>query len=248
MKKKNQNSEIQTQSELLMTRIEDFFMHENHLKKMIDILSGTSNLSLRIIDWFVTNYSKKYDVIYALKKDDYEQIYDLEYNNNYNYNEIKYHEIDSENEKNYINEFNSDINIIKNKIHTAVTINEEMIDDIQKTKFIVFLEYKSQLKAFSKKQFDSFCRGERIKFNYIFNNQAYQIETTVGQLNFFRWGIQNNLFIYIEQNYEKIEKDMNESIQNKKNKKKEGNSKRIMYQPQNNAFQKKNIRVLVYFN
>lgn len=237
MKKKNQNSEIQTQSELLMTRIEEFFMNENHLKKMIDILSGTSNLSLRIIDWFVTNYSKKYDVIYALKKDDYEEIHDLECK------EIKYHEIDSENETNYMNEC-----VTKNKIQSTSTINEEMIDDIQKTKFIVFLEYKSQLKAFSKKQFDSFCRGERIKFNYNFNNQAYQIETTVGQLNFFRWGIQNNLFIYIEQNYEKIEKDMNESIQNKKNKKKEGNSKRIMYQPQNNAFQKKNFKILVYFN
>lgn len=212
MKKKNQNSEIQTQSELLMTRIHEFFYNEEHLKKMIDILSGTSSLSLRIIDWFVTNYSKKYDVIYALKKDDYENIYDLD--------DMAFEE----------------------------NISDEMVDDIQKTKFIVFLEYKSQLKAFSKKQFDSFCRGERIKFNYTFHNQPYQIETTVGQLNFFRWGIQNNLFIFIQQNYEKIEKDMNESIQNKKCKKKEGNSKRIMYQSQNNAFQKKNFKILVYFN
>jgi hypothetical protein len=204
MKKKNIDSEIQTQSELLMTRIIEFFKNENHLKKMIDILSGYSQLSLRIIDWFVTNYSKKYDVIYALKKEDYNEIYDL---------------------------------------------NFELIDDIQHTKFIVFLEYKSQLKAYSKKQFDSFCRGERIKFNYMYQNEKYEIETTVGQLNFFRWAIQNNLFIYIVSHYDKIEKDMNESIYNKKIKKKEGsNNKRMMYQPQNNAFQKKNFKVLVYFN
>jgi hypothetical protein len=203
MKKKCVDSEIKTQSELLMSKIEDFFTNVEHSIKMINILSADSKLSLRIIDWFVTNYSKKYDVMYATKKEDYENIYDLNY---------------------------------------------ELIDDIQYTKFIVFLEYKSQLKAFSKKQFDSFCRGERIKFNCATDTENVEIETTVGQLNFFRWAIQNNLFKYILDNYEKIEKDMNESIQNKKLKKKEGSNKRMMYQIQNNAFQKKNFKVLVYFN
>jgi hypothetical protein len=203
MKKKCVDSEIQTQSELLMNRIHEFFSDVGHSKKMIDILSADSKLSLRIIDWFVTNFSKKYDVIYAIKKEDYQRIYDLNY---------------------------------------------DLIDDIQYTKFIVFVEYKSQLKAYSKKQFDSFCRGERIKFNCTTNTDNVEIETTVGQLNFFRWAIQNNLFIYILENYEKIEKDMNESIQNKKIKKKEGSTKRMMYQSQNNAFQKKNFKVLVYFN
>lgn len=203
MKRRNAGDEIQTQSELLMTRIQDFFTDESHLKKMVDILTGSNILSLRIIDWFVTNYSKKYDVIYALKKQDYTNIYDLNY---------------------------------------------ELIDDIEHTKFIVFLEYKSQLKAYSKKQFDSFCRGERIKFHYTFEEKRFEIETTVGQLNFFRWAIENNLFVYITANFEKIESDMNESIQSKKLIKKDGPTKRVMYQGQNNAFQKKNFKILVYFN
>lgn len=206
MKKKIIN-EIETQSGLLMTRINDFFSYKEHLKKMIDILSGKNNLSLRIIDWFVTNYSKKYDTIYAIKKDDYNNIYDLD--------------------------------------RMCV---DELIDDIDYVKFIVYLEYKSQLKAYSKKQFDSFCRGERIKFQYTLNEQLYEIETTVGQLNFFRWAIQNNLLVYITKNYENIENDMNECIKNKKIKKKDGNSKRLINQSQNTSYQKKNFKILVYFN
>ncbi len=87
---------------------------------------------------------------------------------------------------------------------------------------MVYLEYKSQLKAYSKKQFDPFCRRERIIF---LDQQKNGIQTTVGQLNFFRWAIENNIIQYVEQNLADIEKDMNQSIRNlyKKNKKNNGN-------------------------
>jgi hypothetical protein len=35
-----------------------------HLSKMMTIVYGESKILLRIIDWFVTNYSKKHFVIY----------------------------------------------------------------------------------------------------------------------------------------------------------------------------------------
>jgi hypothetical protein len=35
------------------------------------------------------------------------------------------------------------------------------------------------------------------------------IETTIGQLNFFKWAIENRVIDYIDENYETIEKDMN---------------------------------------
>ena len=35
---------------------------------LLDILEGKNKISLRIIDWFVTNYSKKNNVEYSLKK------------------------------------------------------------------------------------------------------------------------------------------------------------------------------------
>ena len=62
--------------------------------------------------------------------------------------------------------------------------------------FNVYLNYKTQLKAYSKRQFDPFQRRERISF-FIEdeNNESKQIITTIGQLNFFRWAIQNDILI-----------------------------------------------------
>ena len=65
--------------------------------------------------------------------------------------------------------------------------------------------YKSQLKSYSKKKFDPFCRRDRINFNC--NN--INIETTMGQLNFFKWAIDNMVIEYITLNNKDIENDMN---------------------------------------
>ena len=35
------------------------------------------------------------------------------------------------------------------------------------------------------------------------------METTIGQLNFFKWAIENKIVDYIKNNYETIETDMN---------------------------------------
>ena len=77
----------------------------------------------------------------------------------------------------------------------------------------VFLSYKSQLRAYSKRQFDPFCRRNRI--NFYFNDTEF-ITTTVGQLNFFRWALQNNVIDYIMLNYKDIEFDMNENTKKSK--------------------------------
>ena len=88
-------------------------------------------------------------------------------------------------------------------------ITVEEADEIKGKQFIVYINYKSQLKAYSKKYFDPFCRRERIDFQYEKNKS---IITTVGQLNFFRWAITNNVIKYIKNNLSEIEKDMNTSI------------------------------------
>ena len=62
------------------------------------------------------------------------------------------------------------------------------------------------MKAYSKKRFDPFCRWERIQFPYDENNF---VETTIGQLNFFKWSLENNIIQFIEQNYDHIDEDQN---------------------------------------
>jgi hypothetical protein len=114
---------------------------------MLKIITGESIISLRIVDWFVTNYSKKNYTLYD-------------------------------------------------------TTNQNG-DNIR---FKVYFDYKLKLKAYSKKRFDPFCRWERISIPY---TNGTCIETTIGQLNFFKWALENKVIEYIDKNYDIIEKDMN---------------------------------------
>lgn len=74
------------------------------------------------------------------------------------------------------------------------------------TKFFLYLDYKAQLKAYSKKQFDPFCRDKRI----IFKHKDIELQTTVGQLNFFRWAINNNVITYAKRHLKKIKDDLDD--------------------------------------
>jgi hypothetical protein len=132
-----------TQNELLLNNLMDFYKDETNLSRMLKIITGDSKISLRIVDWFATNYAKKNYTLF-------------------------------------------------------------LIDDGRR--FKVYYDYKLKLKAYSKKRFDPFCRWDRISIPY---KNGTCIETTIGQLNFFKWAIENKVINYIEENYDTIEKDMN---------------------------------------
>jgi hypothetical protein len=149
-------------NDLLLSSLTRFYETDKHINDFENIINN-SKLSLRLIDWFTTNYSKKYNTIYLIYRD--------KYNNK--------------------------------------TINETSEPVSQ---FNVYNSYKSQLKAYSKKQFDPFCRRERINFNC----KGKSFNTTLGQLNFFRWVINNNIIDYINYNLESIEDDMNNSLKKMK--------------------------------
>ncbi len=158
-------TQIYSQKDLLMQSLIIFFKEKKHLDTVIPIITGKSKISLRILDWFVTNFSKKNNI-------------------------------------NYIVQYDNKKKGTKN--------------------FIVYLDYKAQLKAYSKKLFDPFCRRERISF---IDHENNELITTVGQLNFFRWAIENKIVEFINEHYDLIEQDMNISLRNLY-KKKEGDTKR----------------------
>ena len=133
---------IHCKQELIVSSLQRFYNQREDIDEILQILQGTSVISLRLIDWFVTNYSKTHSTSYILNSQE----------------------------------------------------------------FLVYLNYKSQLKAYSKKLFDPFCRRERILFQ-IGTHPSFL--TTVGKLNFFRWAIEKGILNYIRLNLQAIEKEMN---------------------------------------
>jgi len=164
---------IASKESLLKVKLLEFY-NETNLKILLPIILQRTRLSLRSLDWFVTNFSKKYNT-------------------------------------NFI-----------------ITRNGENIS------YFPFKSYKSQLKAYSKKFCDPFCRRERVVFDYEnmkildFNptlkvGHKNYIITTIGQLNFFRFAIQDNIINYAIEHIEEIETDMNSTLKKRESEKSKAN-------------------------
>lgn len=128
---------------------------------------------------------------------------------------------------NYSNEYNTIYNLNTYKQKSINKENKDKGKSLKRTKtisnsyddhFKVYNSYKSQLNEVSKANFDTFCRGMKINYHYDENNS---IITTVGQLNFFKWAIENYVLEYIIENKSDIKKymDKNNKIKHESNKK-----------------------------
>jgi hypothetical protein len=58
-----------TQNELLLNNLMEFYNDDVILTKMLKIITGESKISLRIVDWFVTNYAKKNFTLFIINGD-----------------------------------------------------------------------------------------------------------------------------------------------------------------------------------
>jgi hypothetical protein len=136
---------IHCKQELIIASLQRFYSGRQDLDEIVELLKGTSEVSLRLVDWFVTNFAKAHSTSYILNGQE----------------------------------------------------------------FVVYMNYKNQLKAYSKKLFDPFCRRERISFQ-IPGHDAFL--TTVGKLNFFRWALEKGILDYIKGHQPEIEKEMNTAM------------------------------------
>jgi len=160
---------LTSKEELLKIKLIEFYKDPQNLNVLLPIILQKTKISLRSLDWFVTNYCKKNNINYA----------------------------------NGTNRL-----------------------------YFPFKSYKSQLKAYSKRFCDPFCRRDRVIFDYenfeIINFDASvklghknYIITTIGQLNFFKFAIQDNIINYALEHIEEIEQDMNSTLKNRETEKKE---------------------------
>lgn len=76
--------------------------------------------------------------------------------------------------------------------------------------------YKSQLKGVTKEVFDPFRRRTRLNFYYNAENPEEFIETTIGQLMFFRWVIKNGILDYIREHFDEINASMFDYMRKRK--------------------------------
>ena len=55
-----------TQNNLLLNNLISFYEKDDNLQNMLKVVTGESRVSLRIVDWFATNYAKKHYTVYEL--------------------------------------------------------------------------------------------------------------------------------------------------------------------------------------
>ena len=61
------SSRYVSQNDLLLNNLNAFYKINDNMDRMLKIITGESKISLRIIDWFVTNYAKKNFTVYTAK-------------------------------------------------------------------------------------------------------------------------------------------------------------------------------------
>lgn len=216
---KHMNCKIQSKQDILEKSLLEFFSIKENVDRIIPIIAKTEKkklsdkpeISLRILDWFITNYSKTHNVVYRLD-------------------------------------------------------NGEPFD--------VFRSYKSQLKVFSKKSFDPFCRVHKdsnsnvqkpirrrsnksnvrstkpIQLHYVTDMGEERVmntvDTMIGQLAFCRWAIQNKVLDYVEENFDDINNDMNKHA--KRNRTSVTLKTKKSSITATRTYTKKNVRIVVEFD
>lgn len=60
------DSTISSKSELLLAKLKEFYSQNNNKYLILPIIKGETSISLRLLDWLVTNYAKRYNVNYDI--------------------------------------------------------------------------------------------------------------------------------------------------------------------------------------
>ncbi len=59
---------VTNKTDLLMSTLKSYYRDPENLDKLLRIVTGKSRISLRLIDWFITNYAKTKTVIYPVEE------------------------------------------------------------------------------------------------------------------------------------------------------------------------------------
>lgn len=181
---------------MFYNKVNGFFrtLEEKKFKHMVDILNGEADISLRLLEWFITKYCDKY---------------------------------------------------------RTTKCNKENGES-----FVIYVGYKAALKTYRKRYFDPFKRNQqerKQKFCYVCkkNTKEYRVNTTLGQLHFFRWLFENNILNYVIKNFDTIKASMehtNRLEKKRKDEDKKNGVKKIKNKAQHKKFNKSSASSSVEIN
>ena len=143
----------------ILASLKDFYNSQTVQSLLIPVIDQSTPVSLRALDWLVTNYSKKHNVTCLSK---------------------------------------------------------------QNAMFNIHQGYKTALNINKRRNFDPFRRRTRLKVRH----EGGVIESTIGQLNFMQWAEEHGVMKYLIDNLENIDKEMNETTKQSRQRKRQGLTKR----------------------
>jgi hypothetical protein len=110
--------------------------------------------------------------------------------------------------------------------------------------FDVKISYRARLNTHSKKYFDPFRRGRKFDYTYDRKDKLKVVETTLCQLNFFRWMFMHELMDYVEDHFEELKNRMG-TYNTQEKKKKETKKEKEKNKQVNLKNKKKDINIRV---
>ena len=143
------NSLLSGADKVLLESILEYYNDNiENIKKLLSIVKRKNGMSLRVIDYLCTNYSKEHSIVIETKDG-----------------------------------------------HIPRDLNGD---------------YQKNLNAYNKKYLDPFSRRNKIVINVSYDNHETHEKrnTSIGQLNFFRWFFKNNIDQYLSKEKKTVEAHM----------------------------------------
>ena len=205
---------LESKEAVLLKTLLRFFRRPSNLNAVVPVLTETDSVSLRVLDWFVTNYSREFTK--EIMKDPILQCFDV-------YNSYK----------SQLKAFNKKLFDPFCRVHSQLCSPVEVICtsnfdddeiDANDSTFLLKVVNPSSLPPSPSSSPSSSSSSGKFYLQYG-KSTSQKILTTIAQLNFFRWAIENRVLEYVTKYADTFKAD----LKMKENQKK---STRIKKSPQ----------------
>jgi len=176
---------LDDKSKMLLTVLLKFFKDPVNKSILMSIVKQETVISLRLLDWLVTNYSRKYNISYNLDSFNRDS------------------EDPEDSEEDTAIHANRQFNLWAGYRNQLKSYHKKIFDPFCRRTRIYFDFQTNEILVLSPDEYK------------LFKNSDKGIVSTPGQFNFFKWAIENKVIDYAFEHLEEIESDMLKYADNK---------------------------------